>query len=266
MRPRTNRLKQKLRTGGIATGVNVQTASAEIVEMVGAAGYDYAMLDWEHGSYGFDSLVQLIRAADAFDLTSIVRVPDANPTNIMRVLDAGALGVVIPQVVDAAEANAAVRAARYNDGQGGGNRGTCPSVRGAGHMARNWREFMAHSNEEVFVALGFECDEALDNFDALAAIPGVDAIFIGAFDWAQSIGCFGEMYHPDNMLRIEKLCSLSAGRSLPIFATLVSGSAQEVQRDMAMWKGFGARIVNTISDRRIVTLGLAERLHAVQAS
>ncbi|WP_454740137.1 HpcH/HpaI aldolase family protein [Cupriavidus necator] len=255
-----------MRAGQIATGVNVQTASPEIVEMVGAAGYDYAMLDWEHGSYGFDSLVQMIRAAEAFDLTTIVRVPDTSPTNIMRVLDAGALGVVIPQVVNTAEADAAVRAARYNDGKGDGNRGTCPSVRGAGHMAGNWREFMTRCNGEVFVALGFECDEALDNFDGLASIPGVDAIFIGAFDWAQSIGCFGEMYHPDNMQRIEKLCGLSAERNLPIFATLVSGDAAEVQRDMTMWKGLGARIVNSISDRRILTVGLANRLRAMQDS
>jgi 4-hydroxy-2-oxoheptanedioate aldolase len=70
------------------------------------------MLDWEHGSYGFDSLVQMIRAADAFGLTTIVRVPDASSTNIMRVLDAGAMGVVIPQLERTAEADAAVRAAR----------------------------------------------------------------------------------------------------------------------------------------------------------
>ncbi|CAN5646115.1 aldolase/citrate lyase family protein [soil metagenome] len=264
MRPRINRLKQKLRAGEIAVGVNVQTASPEIVEMVGAAGYDYAMLDWEHGSYGFDALVHMIRAAEAFDLTTIVRVPDASPTNIMRVLDAGAMGVVIPQVAATAEADAAVRAARYSDGMGGGNRGTCPSVGGGENMATHQREFRERRKKERFIALGFESDDALDNFDGLAAIPGVDAIFIGAFDWAQSIGCYGEMYHPDNMQRIRKLAALSAGRGIQIFATLVSGDAEEAAKDMAMWKELGARIVNAISDRRILTLGLAQRLQAVQ--
>lgn len=266
MRPRINRLKQRLKTGATALGVNVQTASPEIVEMVGASGYDYAMLDWEHGSYGFDTLVTLIRAAECGDLTSIVRVPDASPAHIMGVLDAGAHGIVIPQVVDPKEAEIAVRAARYNDGKSGGNRGACPSVRAASHMATDWRSFMSQSNDEVFVALGIECDEALSNFDQLASIAGVDAIFVGAFDWAQSIGCYGDMYHPEMMKRIEKLAHLADHHELPIFATLVSGNTHDTQRDMDMWAKFGARVFNAISDRRIVTLGLAERLNAMHPS
>lgn len=263
-RPRTNQILQRVRNGQVAVGINIQTSSPEMVEMVGFSQYDYAMLDWEHGSYGTDTLVQLIRASEAVGLTAIVRIPDTDPITVMRVLDAGASGLVAPQVSTVAQAEQVLRAARYFDGSNIGNRGACPSGRATGHLVPNWKEFTARSNREVFVALGFECVESIDNFDAMADIGGMDAVFLGAFDLAQSMGYAGEMYHPEVMKQLERLMDKARARRIPVFGTLVSGSPEEARKDMEKWIGYGAQIMNVMSDRRLAMLGLKARLDAVR--
>jgi 4-hydroxy-2-oxoheptanedioate aldolase len=267
MKPPRNRIHECLRSGAVAYGVNVQTSSPEIVEMVGHAGFDYAMLDWEHGSYGFDTLVELIRAAQAVDLTPIVRIPDNTPSTVCRVLDAGALGIVAPQVETAQEAIAVARAARYLETDHPfGQRGACPSTRATGHLATNWVEFSRTSNREVFVAIGFESEASIDNFHAIASAPGIDAVFIGAFDLAQAMRCPGQMQHPRVMEKLQGLLAGARELQLPVFATLTSASSHEAQADSQKWIGLGARVINTVSDRRLVSLGLRERIAALRVS
>jgi 4-hydroxy-2-oxoheptanedioate aldolase len=266
MRSRPNKIKQRLREGKTAFGVNVQTSSLDIVEMVGAAGFDYAMLDWEHGSYGFDTLVNLIRAAEAYDLTPIVRVPEGTSVTIMRVLDAGAMGIVVPQVDTREQAEEALRAARFYNGRNQGSRGACPSTRGAGHLVNGWQSFMDNSNEEIFMAIGFESEQSIRNFSEIASVPGMDAAFLGAFDLAQSMGYPGEMYHPAVMERLQVLLDSAKLAKMPVFGTLVAATPETTRQDAAKWMGLGARILNVISDRRLMSLGLQDRFNAVRAT
>lgn len=267
MRNMKNRIFERNRAGDVAYGVNVQTASAEVVEMAGLAGYDYVMLDWEHGSYGFDTLVSLIRAAEATGITPIVRIPHSDATTVCRVLDAGALGIVAPQISSVEQAREVMRAARYRAADmPDGERGACPSTRASGHLCADWPAFVRRSNEEVFLALGFESEQAVRAFPEIAAAGRMDAVFIGAFDLAQSMGRPGQMYHPEVMDVLHPLMEQARERRIPSFATLVSGSPEAARTDLAPWIEAGARIVNVVSDRRAIFQGLGGRLDALRTN
>jgi len=262
MRARVNRIRHCMAQGRISRGINVQTASPEIVEMVGVAGYDHVMIDWEHGSFDFDTVVQMIRAADAVDLTPVVRVPDVDAVAIKRVLDAGALGVVVPQVSTVEQAREALGAARYFDGRNAGARGACPSVRATGHLSTHWEQDLRHANEQVVVALSFECTTSIANFDAIAALPGLDAAFVGAFDLAQSMGHLGQTRHPDVQQQLERLHAHARANGVPLWGTLMSGDAASTAAETAWWVAAGAAALNVASDRRLLSLALAQRLAA----
>src|ERR1700752_2626711 len=96
-RLRLNGVKLAIADGRVALGIGVQTNSPDMVEMAAAAGFDFVYLDLEHGSFGFDSAIHFIRAAEASDTTPLVRVPDQTPSFIMPVRDAATIGVIVPK-------------------------------------------------------------------------------------------------------------------------------------------------------------------------
>src|SRR5512143_1798325 len=101
---RTNRVRQALQKGDLAIGAIMQLASPELVEMAGRNGCDFVIIDCEHGSFYLEGAVNMIRAAEAIGITPLVRVSDSDAGHIMRALDAGAMGVVVPNVASAAQA------------------------------------------------------------------------------------------------------------------------------------------------------------------
>jgi 4-hydroxy-2-oxoheptanedioate aldolase len=265
MKQLKNRIFERIRSGNHALGVNVQTASEEAVEIAGRAGYDYVMLDWEHGSYGFDRLVSLIRAAEAVDISSVVRIPHGDAVTVCRVLDAGAHGIVVPQISSVEQAREVMAAARFQSNtHEEGRRGACPSTRAAGHLCRDWTGFVTHANQDVFLALGFETVDAISMFDEMADAGRMDAVFIGAFDLAQSMGLNGQMHHPDVMAALEPLLQKAKARHIPIFATLVSADAEAARKDASAWVERGAGLINVVSDRRALYQGLSNRLDAIR--
>lgn len=265
MRSSHNRIKARMRAGDAAYGVNVQTAGPEIVEMVGEAGFDYVMIDWEHGSFGVESVVGMLRAAETVGVTPVVRVPDHSEQAIKRVLDAGALGIVVPQVHTAEQARQIVAHSRYFDGSNHGDRGACPSVRGAGHLTFDWEGFTRWSNDEILLAISIESERGVGNFAEIAALDGIDALFVGTFDLAHSMGLFGQTSHPAVQAHLERLMQVARSRDLPLWATLMAAEPEEMTREAARWIELGAKVFNAISDRRLLTLGLRSRLSAMPA-
>ncbi|MFH5824558.1 HpcH/HpaI aldolase/citrate lyase family protein [Georgenia sp. AZ-5] len=244
----------------------MQTYSPEIVEMVGYAGYDHVMIDWEHGSFGTDAVVSMIRAAQVAHVTPIVRIPSNDEVWIKRALDAGALGVVVPHIASREQAEAAVEAARYADDSGAGSRGACPSVRAAEHMASDWRAFAQWSNENVFVAVAIESQAGAAALDEILGVPGIDAVFLGTFDLAHEMGHYGDNRAPEVASEIDSIAASARRASTPLFATLYRGRTPEESRDeLDHWTNLGARVVNTVSDRRLVLQGLGERLGLLRA-
>ena len=263
MRNRENLIHKKRAAKDYALGVNVQTASPENIEMAGAAGYDFVLIDCEHGTIYLDKLVELLRAADASGITPIVRVPDHSPSFIMRALDAGAMGVAIPNVNTRAQAEAVVSAAKFKSG-GFGARGACPSTRANWHLATDWPEFTRWSNEETMVWLLIESLEGIDNIDAILEVPGISAIVPGPFDLSQAMGHAGDMRHPDVVEALRTLTGKAKKKGVDTVAVLLANDAAGMKDETDCWKGLGTTIFWAGGDRRMFTLALRNRMAQVK--
>lgn len=182
---RTNLTKAKLNDGKVVFGALIGEYDPSMVEVFGLIGYDFVMLDAEHGSFSLDQLENMIRAAELFDITPIVRVVDQRDATILQALDRGAQGVIIPHVNTAAQAAAVVKAARYGPE---GHRG---AANGRAHdygVGRSRTESSAVINENVLVIPMVEEVEAVANLDAITAAPGVDILHVASSDLGQSMG------------------------------------------------------------------------------
>ncbi len=185
-------LRRRIEDGRPVVGTTVQFPSTDIVEIIGRAGYDFVMLDAEHGALDIPILANLIVAADARNLAAMVRVPDASPAFISRVMDAGAAGVVVPNVRSRLQAETAVRACKFAPA---GQRGACATTRAAGFLAQDWGQYVREANAQSMVWLLLEDMAGVDNAADILAVAGVDAVALGAFDLAQSLGLEGRTGH-----------------------------------------------------------------------
>ena len=187
-------LKARMRAGTAVYGFWIELFSPTAAEVMAAAGYDCAMIDLEHGAADLGAAVAVMRAMNGSGCTPLVRVPANDAAWIKRVLDAGAAGVMIPAVNDAAEAEAAVAACHYPPR---GIRGmAAPIVRAAGYGV-DWRGYVDAIGRSVLTICQIETRAAVDNVAEIVAVPGLDMVFIGPFDLSASLGYMGEPDHPD---------------------------------------------------------------------
>jgi len=195
-------LKAKIRAGAAATGFWTELFSPTATEIMARAGYDCAMIDLEHGMADLMDAVAMMRAMQGSGCTPLVRVPANDPAWIKRVLDAGAEGIMIPAVNTVADAQAAVGACHYPPR---GFRGmAAPIVRASGY-GQDWRGYVKAIGEAVLVMCQVETRESLANAAEIAAVDGVDMIFIGPFDLSASLGHMGEPDHPDVRAKIAEV-------------------------------------------------------------
>lgn len=200
---RTNTLKQKLKDGKPAFGVMLTFPSAPVVEMLGHMGFDWILLDNEHGSITVDTAEDVIRAAELTGIAPIVRPIVNRPEAIAPFLDRGAWGVQVPHVNTRAEAEAAVAACKYfPDGQRGSFSRGRPADYGIGGTAT--RDYFAAANANTLVCLMLEEVEAIDNIAEIVKVKGVDVLFIGSGDLSQSMGHPGQQSHPEVLAVMEK--------------------------------------------------------------
>jgi len=181
-----NKMKAKIRSGQPALGVSVMFPSPQIVEMIGALGFDWVLIDCEHGTIDVESVELLVMAAEVSGLTPIVRPPSRDPADILRVLDRGAMGVQVPHVDTAEEARAAIKAVKYHPlGTRSLAAGTRPGNYGIGLTTA---EYVAQVNRETLVCVQLESGKALSNINELLKVEGIDVFFIGPSDLSQSMG------------------------------------------------------------------------------
>jgi 4-hydroxy-2-oxoheptanedioate aldolase len=248
-----NRVKQRLASGEVATGVSVQLASPDIVEIIGISGYDFVWIDSEHGSFELETTVHMMRAADAAGTTPIVRVPGQHRREIGRVLDAGAKGVIVPNIDSGAEAHSAVEAAKYQTkSHPKGRRGACPRIRASGHQARDWATFAEWSNANTSVWLLVESIAGVEQIDEILAVDGVDAIMPGPFDLSVSMGYPGQTTHPAVQKKLDYVTEKALKKNIDVVGVLMGMRAEEQALEFEHWVERGCRIINVTSDRRIL--------------
>lgn len=178
----------------VATAVRARWAAGEpalgawlflreplIAQAASIAGYDYVCIDLQHGVAGYEHLNEMLAAITTGTATPLVRVPQNESWMIGRALDAGAMGVIVPMVNSAAEAERAVAACRYAPV---GERSIGP----IGAMTRHGSAYVRTANDDVLCIVMIETAAAVDRIDEIVAVPGVDAVYVGPADLSLTIG------------------------------------------------------------------------------
>jgi 4-hydroxy-2-oxoheptanedioate aldolase len=227
---------QDLLAKGSSLGTWSQIMSPEIVDMLGAAGLDFAIVDCEHGAFGIETAENLVRACDAAGLAPLVRAPSPDPSFVGRALDAGAAAVVMPGIATATQARAAVAAARFAPE---GTRGACPCVRAGGHFITDWRAYVGAQGRETGVMALVETVEGLQNIEAICATEGLLALVIGPFDLSVSLGLQGDYRHADVQAAIDRMLAAAKASALPVIAPIFNPDIAEARRQQAEWRAKG---------------------------
>ncbi len=207
-----NLMKAKIQAGQPAIGVSVMFPSPQIVEMIGALGFDWVLIDCEHGTIDVESVELLVMAAEVSGITPIVRPPSRDATDILRVLDRGAMGVQVPHVNTAEDARAVVEAVKYHPL---GKRGLAASTRAGRYgIGLTAAEYVAQVNRETLVCVQLEEGEALRNINEILKVEGIDVFFVGPSDLAQSMGFPGRSDTPivQQMIRATLDAIVAAGK------------------------------------------------------
>lgn len=191
--PRANPVKAALRAGRPQLGTFAKFADPAAVEIVALAGFDFIVVDREHTQFGDETMVNLIRAAALHGLTPTVRVRENNPAAILHALDAGAMGVQVPQVNSGAQARAVIDAVKYPPL---GKRGYAATQRSAAYGFCDPASYAAQSNAETLVTVYCETKEAVEALDDILALPEIDVVFLGPADLSASYGVIGQTRHP----------------------------------------------------------------------
>jgi 4-hydroxy-2-oxoheptanedioate aldolase len=242
---------------GPITGPFCKTCDPALIEALGQAGFAFGILDLEHGGNDLPTLGHLLRAAHCGGLLPVVRVPDADPSLIGRVLDLGAGGVQVPDVRNAATARACVQAARFAPL---GSRGVCRFVRAADYGGMERSAYFSAANQALLV-LQVEGAEGIAALDEILAVDGFDVLFIGPYDLSQSLGHPGEIEHPAVIAAIEGVVTRCAA------AGVACGIFCDNAVQAARWRGLGVRYLATSVDVAIfadAARGLAHSLLAAQ--
>jgi 2-keto-3-deoxy-L-rhamnonate aldolase RhmA len=224
-----------------------------VTEVCAMAGFDWLLVDLEHGAGGEDALVGQALAAAAHDVPLFVRVESTERIRVGRVLDLGVAGVMVPRIDDASEARRAARWVRYPPD---GERGVATYNRACWFGARP--EALLTANDRVSLILQIETTAALADVEAIAATAGVDALFVGPRDLSQALGVPGDFDAPAYQEAVERVAAAAVDHG--IAAGILAKDREAADRYAAL--GFGLLAVGSDSSflidgaRRAVGVGV----------
>lgn len=220
----------------VTLGAWCMVPSSLTAEILAKGGFDWVLIDMQHGCMEYQTAVEMIRAIDLAGITPLVRVPWNEPGIIGRMLDAGAMGIVAPMINSVAEAQSLVEACRYPPN---GRRSLGPVRVGA----RDGMGYVASANDRIAVIPMIETVEALAAVEDIAAVPGVDALFVGPFDLSFSLGLRpgdndGEPKFDDAIARIN-IAARENGIATAVLSTAALASLRASQ---------GFRMISVMTD------------------
>lgn len=228
-------LREMMRQGKACVGIFAVTASPAIVEAIGYSGLDFVIIDCEHAalsSWGTD-LEECVRAAYAADITPLVRVTENDKGMILKALNSGAKGVVVPHTNTKDDAERLVRAARFAPE---GRRSSAPPVRAARYGFTPFPEFWKQQNKENLIIPIIEEKEAVQNLASILEVKGLDVIFYGPFDLSMTMGLDGVTDHPTIWKGLDETVRLCKAKGLPV-ANLcwdIPSAAESIKRGALM--------------------------------
>jgi 2-keto-3-deoxy-L-rhamnonate aldolase RhmA len=180
---KTNWVREKLKAGQSSLGCFLGLGSPNVAELMSHAGFDWLVIETEHSALDSIQIERMLMAVNGAETVPLVRLPSSDVVYIQRSLDIGGMGIVVPLVKTVEEAQTIVRATRYPPQ---GTRGFGPLR--AAHYMFDSKDYFYRANENLLVVLIVETKEAADQLENIAAVPGVDALFLGPFDLCLSLG------------------------------------------------------------------------------
>ncbi len=207
-------LKKRVMSGEILAGTWLNLGSSITAEMAGRAGFDWVLIDQEHGIGDQETLLHQLQALESSKSAAIVRIAWNEAPRFKRALDLGASGIMIPYVNTAEEARAAVASMRYPPQ---GVRGAAKFHRAAGYSI-DFDTYFAEANDQLLTVVQIETASAVENVEKIAAVEGVDVLFVGPLDLSVSMGIPQQVDHPDFRSAIKRVVKASreAGKSAGI--------------------------------------------------
>lgn len=249
-----NLLKTKLRKGEIALGPFINLNSGALIEIAAYAGFDFVILDTEHGPLEISAIENLCRVADSVGITPIVRVRENDAPQILRALDIGAHGVQVPQICTQENAEDVVQAAKYSPL---GLRGVSPYTRAARYFSEG-AEIFERLNRHSMISIHVEGIEGLKNLEEIISVPGLDIIFLGPYDLSQSLGIPGQV---DNPLVVDKMKE-AVGQIND--AGLTVGTFADNPESAKRWIDAGVRYISLSVDTGIYLQGCRNMVQGVR--
>ncbi|MBQ9067961.1 MAG: hypothetical protein IJ131_02715 [Eggerthellaceae bacterium] len=213
-------------------GTFFELGGRSVVEVLGNSGLDYVVIDTEHGCFSEESVADYIVAAERHGLAPFVRIGDVRRPYVLRMADIGARGLIVPNIRSTAQVKELVDAAKFAPI---GSRGFCPnrtSTWGAQDWAADVERYMEESNARCKVIPQCETTEALECIEDIAALPGVDGIFVGPFDLSIGMGIPLQLDHPDMLAAIDRILAACKhqGKESYIFANSVEDARTWMSR------------------------------------
>lgn len=238
---RINQTKAKLKAGETVHGCFVRYPEPALIEMLGYYGWDFIMFDGEHSTITPRDCEQLVRAAELQNVTPLVRVTTNQQPVILRFMDTGVMGAMVPMINSGADAESAVRAIKYHPH---GQRGLA-GVRAAAYgqvPGFSFARYTEEANRETMIIAQVETAAAVDALPDILQLPDIDVIFIGPTDLSQSLGVPGELQHPAVQAMFDRIVSLvtASDKALGILVPNAEAARQ--------WQARGARFVMIVMD------------------
>jgi 4-hydroxy-2-oxoheptanedioate aldolase len=216
----TNRFKVALKAGTPQLGLWLSLMNGYTAELCAPAGFDWFLIDAEHAPQTLENILHQLQAIAPYGVAPVVRPPNRDPDMLKLLLDMGVQSFLIPMVESAGEAEALVRAVRYPP------RGT----RGVGHVlgrASRWGrvgDYLKRADDEICLLVQIESKRGADNLETIAAVDGVDGLFLGPADYTASLGHTGDMGHPEMVAAIDATIGRIIATGKPC-GTITGGAA-----------------------------------------
>ena len=254
---RENQLKRKLLRGEPVLGPFMCYSGPTFVEIAGMAGFDFVIVDMEHGPLSAETAEDLCRAAHSAGLDPIVRVRKNDGPQIQRALDIGSAGVQVPQIETREQAEAVVRGAKYAPL---GMRGLSFFTRAGDYAMHGVTGYADRLNEEQIIIIHIEGRRGLENLDEIIAVPHIDGVFLGPYDLSQSFGIPGQINDPRVVKGMEEAVGKirDAGKAAGTFA----GDAETAKR----WISLGVQYISLGVDVGIFADGCSKLVRDARGS
>lgn len=238
-----NTFRERLADGDLLTGTFVKTPSPIVAEVLSHSDLDVFCIDTEHAPFGRLETDLCLAAFRAADKPSLVRIADDSPTEIRAALDSGATGILVPHVTSTEQAKAIVKAAHFGEG----GRGYAGSTRAAGYTTKPMGDHIADSRARTTVIIQIEDIAALQHVAQIAAVDGVDALFVGRIDLA--VAMQKRASDKEVLATIRDICA--AGRSAGTTVGMFTPNIDEIPD----WRDAGASLFLLGSDQSMILDG-----------